>query len=561
VDDAAERAGRRRLLVLVRVVFGAIAFGGLVLGYLGLRAFVPAAGLSELHRTLNLVYYDLQLFVLSSNPLEQPGPYPVALEIARFAAPTTTAYALAEAGWAVFGDSWRRWRRRRARRHTIVVGATTEAKAIAASLHRRGNRVLATASGDGAALVAAGLRRARQLYICADDRADPPVNVATALTVTKLRRTGGLRVYAHVSDPDLAMALRARRLGLASGDDLPGGDLRLDFFNLEEVAARVLVGTEQELNPAGPPHIVVAGLAGFGRELVVEYARQWRLRSPQRANRLAVTLVDPAAGQVVKQLHARWPIVPAVCDLRAIESDLDSVVPAPVPYRIYICYPDEELALRTALTATRLWAGERKSLVVRLNRLARHGEAFNSNDHHLLDDLAGRLRLVGVTELACEGMEINEDLVERLAQAIHEHYLHDQLLRGVPMGSRPAMVLWSDLDEDKRQANRGQADGIGGHLADIQCTVAPRTADTPTFTYRTDEVERLAPREHERWCAERTRAGWRYGPRRNDAKKVIPSLRPWSELGDDDRDKDRDAIRNIPEVLAAAGLQVVRLQH
>jgi hypothetical protein len=72
------------------------------------------------------------------------------------------------------------------------------------------------------------------------------------------------------------------------------------------------------------------------------------------------------------------------------------------------------------------------------------------------------------------------------------------------------------------------------------------------------DVERLARAEHRRWMDERAAKGWRHGPVRDDDRKLHPDLVDWEYLTDDGRDKDRAAVRAIPEHLDAAGLQAVR---
>ena len=47
-------------------------------------------------------YYDFQLLVLSSSPV-QGGPYPWQPDVARSAAPAATAYAVADAMLALLG--------------------------------------------------------------------------------------------------------------------------------------------------------------------------------------------------------------------------------------------------------------------------------------------------------------------------------------------------------------------------------------------------------------------------------------------------------------------------
>ena len=64
---------------------------------------------------------------------------------------------------------------------------------------------------------------------------------------------------------------------------------------------------------------------------------------------------------------------------------------------------------------------------------------------------------------------------------------------------------------------------------------------------------------HEHWVAERRSAGWVSGPERDVAGKITPYLIPYAELPEDVKEWDRQAVRAIPEVLAAAGLEVYRL--
>jgi len=154
---------------------------------------------------------------------------------------------------------------------------------------------------------------------------------------------------------------------------------------------------------------------------------------------------------------------------------------------------------------------------------------------------------------------IEDNLVEQLAQAVHEQYLAEQIRDGVAMGGRPAMMSWAELDEDKREANRAQVRDIETKLNKIGCTVGPRPDDAVDFAFTDEELDLLARHEHVRWLAQRTAAGWAYGEVRDDAAKRRPDLVSWVELPESEKDKDRDAVRNIPAVLATAGLRVIRV--
>lgn len=144
-------------------------------------------------------------------------------------------------------------------------------------------------------------------------------------------------------------------------------------------------------------------------------------------------------------------------------------------------------------------------------------------------------------------MTFDETTLERLAEAIHENYL----ARFAPGGPS-----WSQLTPDMQEANRDQAWAIPSKLAAVGARIAPAPAEP--FAFTPTEVERLAQMEHRRWMAERRRAGWRYAAVRDDRRRHHPMLVRWEKLTEDEREKDRDAVRNIPQVLARVGLGVVR---
>jgi hypothetical protein len=72
-----------------------------------------------------------------------------------------------------------------------------------------------------------------------------------------------------------------------------------------------------------------------------------------------------------------------------------------------------------------------------------------------------------------------------------------------------------------------------------------------------NELELLKRLEHLRWCAERWLSGWEYGPVRDRAARISPSLRAWTELPPDEQEKDEDQIRALPAALEKIGMAVV----
>ncbi len=150
-------------------------------------------------------------------------------------------------------------------------------------------------------------------------------------------------------------------------------------------------------------------------------------------------------------------------------------------------------------------------------------------------------------------------LRERIARAVHEEYLRYCQRRGISADRTAALCGWDDLPPDLKDANRAQAEDIVRKLQRIGCRIEPlRSSSDGPRELSPEEVERLAKREHSRWARERIQAGWSYARESDYQRKEHSCLVPWEDLSEEERDKDRNAVRRIPEILYAAGLAVRR---
>jgi hypothetical protein len=110
-----------------------------VLGYVGLQLYLqPPLDYADAG-PFERAYYTAQMFVLSSSAVTDP-PYNPPLLVALFLAPFTTVLAVLQAVSAVFRARYHAWRLRRARGHTIVVGAGPAAFVLAQRLAERRSR-------------------------------------------------------------------------------------------------------------------------------------------------------------------------------------------------------------------------------------------------------------------------------------------------------------------------------------------------------------------------------------------------------------------------------------
>lgn len=151
--------------------------------------------------------------------------------------------------------------------------------------------------------------------------------------------------------------------------------------------------------------------------------------------------------------------------------------------------------------------------------------------------------------------ELDPNTVERMAQAFHARYVEESAHR-LPGNMRP----WETLGCTYQKSNSEQAKYAKLILEACGFIVRPKAQPKIRVTFTRKEIERMAEMEHGRWNVERIRDGWRYGRPRDDNRKLHDCLVSWKELSEDIKHYDRIAVRQFPEVLARAGLEVGRPQ-
>jgi hypothetical protein len=147
-------------------------------------------------------------------------------------------------------------------------------------------------------------------------------------------------------------------------------------------------------------------------------------------------------------------------------------------------------------------------------------------------------------------------VIETLARASHESYVESVLARH-PEAKGEALVPWDRLPETYRKSNYDQVAYHCFRFRKYGIGIRPADGHEPRpFVYRKDDLEALAREEHARWMRERERDGWRYGEVRDNEKKLHPCMVEWERLSEEDRQKDRDVLLKLPELLNRIGLEL-----
>ncbi len=527
------------------------------------------------------MFKSIQLYGFAAGDVSSDAP--LSLNIARVLGPLIVGYAAVRGLLVLSREQVRLLGFRFLRRnHVIVAGLGDVGFRLAAALNDAGARVVAIERDIGN-LSIEGCRE-RGIGVMIGDATDPDVLravridraehlvvapgvdgvaidvIASAARVVDGQRSEPLRVFAHIEDRGLWQAMEAWTL--TDSSDL---DIRVQLFNLYEAAVRLLLDehppfTDEDADQRRGPAVLVLGDESIAEILIVNIARLWRNAREFERARLELTLAGPDAVETCEQLLARYPQLDWICRLQAWPIDLDSPTLHKSDYvneagAAYVAFRDEAEGLAAALQLARA------SLPADTITLAINDERLGAA--RLATDGTGatRIGVFGILSRTLIPDVLLDGLNETLARSMHTSYRRNQLARGADP-SVPSLAPWSELAEDLRDSNRAFAYGIPEKMRAIACVIVPTTLvelqDAATI-FTPDELETLARQEHERWMRDRIADGWSYGDPRDDARKLHPSLVPYDELSSEEREKDRDAIRDLPRMLAEAGFEIHRL--
>ena len=553
-----------------------------ILAIAGLVAFVlGCVGYWEFFSELNhhhpdvadIVYWSFKNFIFDS--YEEPN-LPPAVNIARFLAPVVAGWATVSALGSLFRDRVQEMRIPLMRDHVVVCGlGGYVGNAFVRHLHddRVGVVVIELDATNpnielcrslGVPVIIGDAQRRRTLQAAGAHRAnrvlaitpDDAVNTLIVATVRELAAgSRQLRCLALITNPEFCRLLRIQEA--QRGDPA----LSVDFFNIDEIGARLLLENFPINVTASQPHIVVAHLDPLGEWLVYHAARVWYEKRGENREPLVVTVLDHHPADRVDALLGQHPALEKACKFVTFSTTARDIAHLPQHHRdaetppidrAYVTSYRDAHAFETALKL-RHELDPTVPVVAALSRL--HGVAG------LLDDVkeAGALSNIDVfpsMERTCTTELVRGGSFEPIAQAIHERWRQQAIAKGEPAPT------WHDLDPSRKDSSRDQARHIPIHLRKVGCGIAPlRDWEAKDFTFSDAEIKRLAVAEHARWNRERRADGWTLADDKDVDRKETPYLMSWTRLNElypDIADLDAMFIRAMPEILASVGLQIIR---
>lgn len=549
-------------------IIGCCALLAIYLGHTGYTDYY--AGLGERVTFSDRLYKTLGLFTLGFSASAVNIPWQ--LDVARWLAPALLSYAAVKTILLILRGQLSLLRICRLHNHAVVCGFGEQgwqiiralvAKEIPAVViesdplnghlgwaRDQGVDVLIGNARDVSNLVKANVVQAKYLLaVTEDDAANAEIIYQTWQLKQACPGTPLLNAIAHIQNHELAAVLY---------DDVVFSKDHADFsarvINMRQMAARWLLsqhGPDTELSgdlaTLNEIRILLLGNHDFLEDLIVRLAKLGHYGTHQP---IQITMAGPQAEARLESLNKRYPVLSEIIKIKAKDIEL-SFLSAQTAQRQFNNFRPGMIVLCAAdIEATLVWSKALARLTLNCpvivcqfsdNLLAKRIEPFLA--------LHTQFKFVYPANEIFNFDNIFNTTHDQLAIAIHNHYVASQIAAGDTEASNASLVNWQNLPETLKDANRNQAD----HLQ-IKCKAITGSthATAESFSQHLNAVtlERLARMEHDRWMAEKLLDGWRYTPGIKDiAARLSPSLIAWEHLPESEREKDRDSVRNIPNLL------------
>lgn len=523
-----------------------IGFAAIALGFWGYRA-LPGASVS----VSDAAFRTLQLFAVDAAMGES---LPWQLNLARFLAPFALGFATVAAVLAVAGTHVRDRMRLIGRRdHVVLVGLGGNGRDFAEQLLGDGRAVVVVEAAEHAPVSlrvprvpvvlgdprrASILRRARvhrARHVVVATNSDT-LSLDVARAVREMVDPRGRRLSVHVAVEDAWLATELGRMYAGETDT----GVRIEVFNPSDRAALALARQLESLSSSRGGALALHDCGPLISRALVHSAR--------RALCDSLTLeVTSGSDRVMAELREMVAAAPW------LSSSLSVVGPSGVNGSALLHVigdrAAEESAIGRALTIARESTGPVLLVVEEVDAAA----ALSAIDPPRSLVVFQSARAVFTPSA------LDHSMLEVMARARHEDYLAHEVDRPGGESENPSMVTWEELPEALKESNRDFARSLADFVRQLNGYLMPLSgAPVPLEDLlSTQDLERLAVLEHDRWVDSRIRAGWTLGEGPKDvARMTHPLLIPWEELDEKERQKDRDAVSSVPQLLARVGYEI-----
>lgn len=147
------------------------------------------------------------------------------------------------------------------------------------------------------------------------------------------------------------------------------------------------------------------------------------------------------------------------------------------------------------------------------------------------------------------GLKIVRSKIRMLTVEMHKFY----------QSTESNTADFEKLPDYIKYSNYKQADFLVKILAELDYDVVDVESPGESVDYfDEDSLEYLAKREHNAWYKLKVNLGWKYGPVRDEEKKLNPNLLDWDALSAKTKYNNKRTFRNLPQMCKNVDLKIVK---
>lgn len=455
--------------------------------------------------------------------------------------------------------------------HNVVIALPQIEDDQRTLLWELGVRVVTYRGDPTATLNAAGISRADFMFAVCDNPVDNLTLSRAALSPSTKNKT--LQTRCLVEPLHFKRALKLEEYFEDNSIS------RLRLFNQSELIARkILSQFPPDISVANSDervHVLVLGMTSITEATILQFARIGHYKNNQKPK---ITIVGLDTEKRLIKLHKDFPSLTEWLDIDHIDrsmfeisvgtlSELINREGAPIIGYITGLVEMENLRMAKILVAAiTTFPDQHKLKNFKVIAIDPPGgtiitDYFTNGQHN---DRIHVFSLFGSHTSKAKSViarSLLSDLDDRIGQEIHDAYRQNDLniLKKNPGHKlHPNSVEWSALPENIRNANRAVADHLDIKLRALGLELSEED-DLENIQLSENQIEILAVMEHRRWWADRSLSGWRFAEIRNDNKLHHPNMVPYEELSEEDKQKDRDSVLKIIDIVRRGKKKLVKM--
>ncbi|HOJ19211.1 MAG TPA: RyR domain-containing protein [Ignavibacteriaceae bacterium] len=528
---------------------------------------------------LDAMYLSIQLFVLQSGdvvPLVNNY-----LQLARFAAPLITAYATIK---SVVGLFQKNLGLMFLKNHIVICGLSNKSLILLRDVLSKKMKVVLIEPGsdqhsllnlrtegtiwinehpaDITALRKASVKKAKAVFLLNDS---DELNIEIVTNIYNLFGSGltdkRVLCYVQIYQPLIEEIFKSHQIFLQPNDML---DSRI--VNVYKRGSEILINeypliSKDFSEDKKQLKIMMLGFGKTGKSILIQAAL---LHHYSYQTKLLVTVIDKNAQKEINSFRNDYPSIYELIELDYEETEIEKLTIN--NFRTYLSSWNYE-SIFICLTNDVL----SYSLVKQIGQLRSGSNIFvafqrNSNLTQLISEgeLLKRINTVkyfNIYEKTCLYDQLVNEEIEKIAEIIHQKYVESETQRGITKEQNKTLVDWDSLPHELKEANRQQAFHIKLKLNSFGYDLVPVNHPPQAIDPAKDKelLEKMAKAEHIRWMDEKLLNGWRYAPgEKNLLLKTHPDIIPYEELDEEAKEKDRQTIKNLPDLLKLSGKKIIK---